>query len=256
MTYVMSTELYHHGIKGQKWGIRRFQNPDGTLTEAGRKRYGTVENLKAKRTLKQINKEESEKKKAISSGKVADIQKISTKLTDEEMAEAFKRISYEQKLAQLKNTDIANGQEKAAKIVAAGATIKDAAKTMTEIYNIAAQTYNAFSKTDNKLPVIGEKKESIDDLTKKFNLMRDKQRFQWEKEDRNKPKEEKVDWNNEVKRIQYMNAFDARNEKKAKEAAEKILNDPQFGRTYWEKATYSAEKQDFDRAAWEKKKYA
>lgn len=33
-------ELYHHGIKGQKWGIRRFQNPDGTRTAAGKKRYG------------------------------------------------------------------------------------------------------------------------------------------------------------------------------------------------------------------------
>lgn len=34
-----SNELYHHGIKGQKWGVRRYQNPDGTLTAAGRKRY-------------------------------------------------------------------------------------------------------------------------------------------------------------------------------------------------------------------------
>ena len=33
-------ELYHHGIKGQKWGRRRYQNPDGTLTPAGKKRYG------------------------------------------------------------------------------------------------------------------------------------------------------------------------------------------------------------------------
>lgn len=30
--------LAHHGIKGQKWGVRRFQNPDGTLTPAGKKR--------------------------------------------------------------------------------------------------------------------------------------------------------------------------------------------------------------------------
>lgn len=32
-------ELYHHGILGQKWGIRRYQNSDGTLTEAGKTRY-------------------------------------------------------------------------------------------------------------------------------------------------------------------------------------------------------------------------
>ncbi|MBR1703107.1 MAG: hypothetical protein IJ716_14365 [Lachnospiraceae bacterium] len=31
--------LAHHGIIGQKWGVRRYQNADGTLTEAGKKRY-------------------------------------------------------------------------------------------------------------------------------------------------------------------------------------------------------------------------
>lgn len=36
----MSNELIHHGIKDQKWGLRRFQNPDGSLTPAGRERYG------------------------------------------------------------------------------------------------------------------------------------------------------------------------------------------------------------------------
>lgn len=33
-------ELYHHGIKGMKWGVRRFQNADGTYTESGRQHYG------------------------------------------------------------------------------------------------------------------------------------------------------------------------------------------------------------------------
>ena len=35
----MQSELYHHGIKGQKWGVRRFQNADGSLTNAGKNRY-------------------------------------------------------------------------------------------------------------------------------------------------------------------------------------------------------------------------
>ena len=38
-TYTRTDELQHHGIKGQRWGIRRFQNKDGSLTPAGRRRY-------------------------------------------------------------------------------------------------------------------------------------------------------------------------------------------------------------------------
>ena len=46
--YVHSEELYHHGIKGMKWGVRRFQNKDGTLTNAGKKRYsdGVIDSTK------------------------------------------------------------------------------------------------------------------------------------------------------------------------------------------------------------------
>ena len=36
---INNEELYHHGVKGQRWGIRRYQNADGSLTNAGRERY-------------------------------------------------------------------------------------------------------------------------------------------------------------------------------------------------------------------------
>lgn len=36
---VQSNELSHHGILGMKWGVRRYQNSDGSLTDAGKKRY-------------------------------------------------------------------------------------------------------------------------------------------------------------------------------------------------------------------------
>lgn len=37
--YNSTSELYHWGIKGMKWGVRRYQNKDGSLTDAGKKRY-------------------------------------------------------------------------------------------------------------------------------------------------------------------------------------------------------------------------
>ena len=49
--YLVTKELYHYGIKGQKWGIRRFQNEDGSLTEEGKKRYEKIEDQIKKKAL-------------------------------------------------------------------------------------------------------------------------------------------------------------------------------------------------------------
>ncbi len=50
-----SNYLAHHGILGMKWGIRRYQNADGSLTEAGRKHYGVEGSRSAKQLQNRLN---------------------------------------------------------------------------------------------------------------------------------------------------------------------------------------------------------
>ena len=76
----MNNDLQHHGIKGQKWGVRRFQNKDGDLTPAGRKRYDSTspkkQTPKKQTPKKQTPKKQTPKKQASSAflksvGKIA-----------------------------------------------------------------------------------------------------------------------------------------------------------------------------------------
>lgn len=61
MVYVYDEEesFAHYGIMGQKWGIRRFQNEDGTLTDAGKKRYGSSLD-EVKSNMEKAQKKETE----------------------------------------------------------------------------------------------------------------------------------------------------------------------------------------------------
>ena len=88
------TELYHHGIKGQKWGIRRFQNEDGSLTPAGEKHYGINDKasyLNSKITQHRLNRLDSK----IAQKKV-DIEDQAKKLDAIEYLYGEKRSKFQQ----------------------------------------------------------------------------------------------------------------------------------------------------------------
>lgn len=64
MRTVYPNELYHHGILGQKWGVRRYQNPDGSLTPAGEKRYNEIESKNGFEKYKDTNLTKEDKFRA------------------------------------------------------------------------------------------------------------------------------------------------------------------------------------------------
>lgn len=101
--------LMHHGTKGMRWGVRRYQNKDGSLTAAGKKRrsLGQVVHdrkvakkrkaaaAKARETREKNLKEAAKRKEALAKGKIP-----AKKMTDAELADSLKRLENEAKYKQ------------------------------------------------------------------------------------------------------------------------------------------------------------
>ena len=99
---MMDDELYHHGIKGMRWGVRRFQNPDGTLTEAGKKRE-RLQNERAARKAVKANKKWASKNRSL--------------LSDDELNERINRLQKEKLFRTLSSEELSPGRSEASKLL-------------------------------------------------------------------------------------------------------------------------------------------
>lgn len=212
------SELYHHGILGMKWRVRRFQNKDGSLTTAGKKRYdsdgdessgessgetkkkkfslkksGSKENIK-KTTSKEDESEqkktpskeedteayEAAKQKALKSGSAKDVLKFKGDLTQQEMQSAISRIRWEQDMQNLSGKEISQGQAKADELFNKVEKATKYADTSIKAWNTVANVYNAVNKDDRLLPTIST------DVTKSNRATRIADKKRKEQENANK----------------------------------------------------------------------
>lgn len=153
--YDSNTYLAHHGIKGQKWGVRRYQNSDGTLTDEGRRRLGygepkkslrqkLAERKQAKEKTPEEEKAEREALKEYLRKHPKKLPKYNHELTQEEANEIINNIQFDRRLKDIKKQEFDRGIDKIR-------TVTNTMQTVGNLINAGKSVYNSYVEINNAL---------------------------------------------------------------------------------------------------------
>lgn len=121
-------ELRHYGIQGMKWGVRRYQNEDGSYTAAGKKRA----QQKSSDTHEDYSK--------------AHTKKSVSEMSDKELRDRLNRLDMERRYDQLNPGTVSKGKKYLDKTIKVGTTVATVTTTALTIYN----NYNKIVEIINK----------------------------------------------------------------------------------------------------------
>lgn len=139
-----NTTLAHWGIKGMKWGVRRFQNKDGSLTPAGKKRYADETDSRDDETPEQ------RKERILKSHSAKDIYKNKDLFTDKEIQDAYNRLNNERNIKSLIPDEVSKGRQIIDKYVDTTKTIKSIVDSSSDLYNSYVKGKDLLDKIFNK----------------------------------------------------------------------------------------------------------
>ena len=174
MEYYNNDYLMHYGVKGMKWGVRRYQNADGSLTPAGKKKYGDDPVGRAKLNVKSAKKEYSKSfNKAYNYSTTPRFTKKGKAERDRRWEDAYDKLDKLDKAKseykEAKNTPEAKAarQAKTKKALKVGAAVAGTALAAYGAYKV-----HEFVREKNRDIRVNEGKAKCDRMLKKLDRMR------------------------------------------------------------------------------------
>ena len=151
-----NNELYHFGIKGMKWGIRRTPIQLGHRTKKGSKLIKSGRDANSRHSQEQRKaKIEKKKREVLKSRSAKELYKYANLFNTRELQEAYNRLQLERNIQNLVPKEVKQGQNFTQKIIKSGRTVSDLLDTGTKLYNNVAKIYNSTENgRTNPVPLI------------------------------------------------------------------------------------------------------